>query len=212
MRKTSIRTVAFLVLVLCLSLCACGGGNDTPETTDTPTETTEAPTTADNSITLNETKTTDKFEITLTQVEFASYLVDPKDPYAVPTESFLPTNESSDIKASEDETLLMYSVNLKYIGKEEIPAVLGGFTLSYGDGYTFNDHDVYISSGGGSWIQVQRTYGSVESSFYKFKPLDDTQYILRGYFIIPAVVESEEGEPLTLTLKILGQEFDYTIR
>ena len=29
-----------LALVLCLSLCACGGGNDTPETTEAPTETT----------------------------------------------------------------------------------------------------------------------------------------------------------------------------
>lgn len=29
-----------LALVMCLSLCACGGGNDTPETTEAPTETT----------------------------------------------------------------------------------------------------------------------------------------------------------------------------
>lgn len=27
-----------LALVLCLSLCACGGGNETPETTDAATE------------------------------------------------------------------------------------------------------------------------------------------------------------------------------
>ena len=29
-----------LALVMCLSLCACGGGNDTPKTTEAPTETT----------------------------------------------------------------------------------------------------------------------------------------------------------------------------
>ena len=29
-----------LALVLCLSLCACGGGNETPNTTEAPTETT----------------------------------------------------------------------------------------------------------------------------------------------------------------------------
>lgn len=34
-----------LALVLCLSLCACGGGNDTPETTEAPTEATQVPTT-----------------------------------------------------------------------------------------------------------------------------------------------------------------------
>ena len=28
-----------LALVMCLSLCACGGGSDTPETTEAPTET-----------------------------------------------------------------------------------------------------------------------------------------------------------------------------
>ena len=31
-----------LALVMCLSLCACGGGNDTPKTTEAPTEATEA--------------------------------------------------------------------------------------------------------------------------------------------------------------------------
>ena len=30
-----------LALVMCLSLCACGGDNDTPEATETPTEATE---------------------------------------------------------------------------------------------------------------------------------------------------------------------------
>lgn len=34
-----------LALVLCLSLCACSGGNDTPETTEEPTEATQASTT-----------------------------------------------------------------------------------------------------------------------------------------------------------------------
>lgn len=33
------KTIALLLaLVLCLSLCACGGGNDTPETTEAPTK------------------------------------------------------------------------------------------------------------------------------------------------------------------------------
>lgn len=35
------KTISLLLaLVMCLSLCACGGGNDTPETTEAPTETT----------------------------------------------------------------------------------------------------------------------------------------------------------------------------
>ena len=192
------KTISLLLaLVMCLSLCACGSGNPS----------------SDKSIVLNETRQTDKFEITLTQVEFATYLVDPKDPYAVPTEAILPTDEPSDIKASEGKTLLMYSVNLKYIGKEDFVTVLGDFILNYGDGYTFTDHDVYKSSGGGAWAQVKRTYGSsAEQPFCYFYPLEDTQYILRGYFRIPDVVETEENEPLTLTLKIAGQEFEYTIR
>lgn len=34
------KTISLLLaLVMCLSLCACGGGNDTPETTEAPTET-----------------------------------------------------------------------------------------------------------------------------------------------------------------------------
>ena len=43
-----------LALVLCLSLCACGGENDTPETTEAPTEMTQmAPTEATVPTTLN---------------------------------------------------------------------------------------------------------------------------------------------------------------
>ena len=54
-----------LALVMCLSLCACGGGNDTPETTEAPTAppTTEAPTTL---------PTTEVFAPTETEPQYTS--------------------------------------------------------------------------------------------------------------------------------------------
>lgn len=54
----------FLALVLCLSLCACGGGNDTPKATEAPTETpTEAPTEAPTETTAPEVKVMTKEEM-----------------------------------------------------------------------------------------------------------------------------------------------------
>ena len=52
-----------LALVMCLSLCACGGGNDTPETTKAPT--TEANTPSETYYQIGDTVSTNLFSFTL---------------------------------------------------------------------------------------------------------------------------------------------------
>ena len=73
------KTISLLLaLVLCLSLCACGGESNTPETTEATqaptTEATEAPTEATNSVSVGEKLTGDNLEITVKSVEFADLL------------------------------------------------------------------------------------------------------------------------------------------
>ena len=75
-----------LLLVLCLSLCACGGGNDTPETTEAPTETTQAPTEPVIKLALGETASTDLAEFTLENSTFTYYVSNVSTNYVEPTD------------------------------------------------------------------------------------------------------------------------------
>ncbi len=84
-----------LALVMCLSLAACGGGNDTPaqDTTETPTTTeaptemtTEVPTEPVVKLALGETASTDLADFTLEASQFTYYVSNNSSNYYEPTE------------------------------------------------------------------------------------------------------------------------------
>lgn len=168
---------------------------------------------APEGIDLNEMKTTENFEVTLTQVDFAKQLVDGSGALK---NILLPTEEKTEYVASEGKVFLVYTAELNYIGKEEMNASLGAFELNYADGYNFKDYRVRIlrDNGKSGWVKLRNTSqsGSVSMEFCKFEPLMDTEYILRGYFEVPEVVATNVEEPLTMTVNILGEKFTYTIR
>ena len=88
-----------LALVLCLSLCACGGGNDTPETTEATqaptTEATEVPTEPSVKLELGDSAITDIAGLKLDSSEFCYYMEDTLDA------SYLtPTDEANDYYAA----------------------------------------------------------------------------------------------------------------
>ena len=67
-----------LALVLCLSLCACGGGNDAPETTEAPTETTvpeEVKMTKDEMLNVAVPLTREEIDKSISNVAFAKSLI-----------------------------------------------------------------------------------------------------------------------------------------
>lgn len=165
------------------------------------------------SIALNEKKSTEYFEVTLTQVDFAKQLVDGSGALK---NILLPTEEKTEYAASEGKIFLVYTADLNYIGKEEMNACLGAFELNYADGYKFKDYRVQVLRDNGKmgWVKTIETSqsGSVSMKGCKFEPLVDTKYILRGYFEVPEVVATQESEPLTMTVNILGEKFNYTIR
>ena len=128
----------------------------------------------------------------------------------------LPTEEDTGYVAEDGKIFVVYDLDLNYIGKENMNASLGMFELNYGDGYVFEDYRVQILRDNGKmgWTKLRETSpsGSVSMYFCTFEPLMDTKYILRGYFEVPEVVATEESEPLTMTVNILGEKFIYTVR
>ena len=67
-----------LALAMCLSLCACGGGNDTPETTEAPTETTapeEDKMSKDEMLDASTPLTRDEIDKSISNVAFAKSLI-----------------------------------------------------------------------------------------------------------------------------------------
>lgn len=191
MKKKSV--IALVVaLIMCFMMTACGGNST-------------------NEIVLNETKTTDKFEVVLTQVEFAKSL---NDSGGVSKDYLLPTEESSYIEASTGNTLLMFSIDLKYTGKEQFSASIGEFTVNYGEDYTFDDQEIYITERDNvaPWENTySKVEGTAETYFVDFEPLEGER-LLRGYVEVPEVAETEESEALSLTVNILGETFTYIIR
>ena len=67
-----------LVLAMCLSLCACGGGNDTPETTEAPTKPTvpeEVKMTKDEMLNVAVPLTREEIDKSISNVAFAKSLI-----------------------------------------------------------------------------------------------------------------------------------------
>ena len=66
-----------LALVMCLSLCACGGGNDAPETTDAPAEAAseEVKMSKDEMLNLATPLTRDEIEKSISNIAFAQSLI-----------------------------------------------------------------------------------------------------------------------------------------
>ena len=146
-----------LTAALALSLAACGGdsgagdtntpstpsgGNGDTTSTDTPSvggDSTSEETSKPQSLKVGDTYTGNKFEITLTNVEFADKLNTD-----CTSENFMFPYEDGKgaIWAEDGNILLIFSFTYHFIGKEEFEdsfRILGIPCVSYGDGYVFGD-------------------------------------------------------------------------
>lgn len=84
MKKTN---SLFLALVMCLSLCACGGGKaDETQTTPVPVETTEAPKSEISTAQVKETVSTDIVDLTLEHSKLTYYVSNASTNYVEATE------------------------------------------------------------------------------------------------------------------------------
>lgn len=209
-----------LAAALALSLVACGGDsgagdNNTPsgggEDSTPPTDAETTPPEEhdiENQIALNDTKTTENFEVTLTRVEFADSLTNIKNS----EDYLLPATEGSTMTASSGKTFLMFEIELKFIGKEGGSMAIGGNTISYGDGYTFSDYEAYVLENGTWELKFREESGNQTSYYITPEPLSDNIYTFRGYYELPIATRDNEDESLLMMVNIQGNHFNYIIR
>ena len=184
-----------LVLVLCLSLCACGGGNDVPETTEaeespvveaTVEEVPAAEEMENNEpqlFHLNETLQVGDYEITVHDVRAAKNIS---------------INFSTGGKqfGAKNDYFICVSYSLKNIGKHDIQANQGIFTLNYADGYQFLCDDLLYLHG--MYRDLYKN-GGTQEPFETLETLGDEVYFLEA-FDVPAQVVEDKESPLFLTL------------
>ena len=186
-----------LALVMCLSLCACGGGNDTPSTPDTTeatqtptTEATEAPTEPETiELVIGETYSFPAFDITITGFDFTQKATFPDgDGFnLVPQDGYVTAN-------------LYYDV--KYTGKTTFhSSYLSPAWIDYNDGYVFNlETFYYYDSGVDAWLNS----GDID-------PLTP-EFSCKACFFVPLEVSENTDAPLFVTFKIGDIEAIYSVR
>ena len=132
-----------LALVMCLSLCACGGG--TPETT----EATELPTEPVAKLTLGETASTDLAEFTLENSQFTYYVSNNSSNYVEPTETPNPMFAAS---IGHCYVSVTFTITNKDRGGSisfaDSPGWIPNWTVSYGgNDYTVKGFDLNNNAG-----------------------------------------------------------------
>lgn len=195
-----------LALVMCLSLCACGS-TDNAGSNEVKT------------YNVNETATTELFECTLTKIEFAGRVDADRDS----ADYMLPSTTSNIGRPAKDgKTLLCFSVELKYIGKENFVLGMGvsekekaiiSFTARYDNDYQFGSFvasrkDKSCASG---WAYEREYENSYTTNAFNFAPLDEATGI-RAFIELPAEVETNTEAPLELEIFLNGDIIKYIVR
>lgn len=215
------RTLALLLaLVMCLSLCACGGGNDIPdapetiEATQTPnTEATQTPNTEatepseDETIyQLGDTIETDLFKITPSFTGYAYELANwPDENYMTPAGKF---SGASAYSASEGKTAMYGEVQIEYIGNEKSDVSLNmSISVDYDNGYIFKGADVEM----GNCVSVDSDWQY--DGQMTFEPLSNyNTRILRYCVEVPEQVETNNDKSLLVTFFVNGDSFVFDFR
>lgn len=183
-----------LALVMCLSLCACGG-NDAPSTPEASEEPTTTPVEEDNItlVELNEPFTIGDYEFVINQCSYKESL-EPK--LWVQLQSLM----------SKSEHYVEIDFTITYKGKT---AVWGHtqdwYSLNYNDGYILTDgHGLYedasFSSG---WEAV-----SVST---EFQPMSEAK-TCKWFFAVNKEVVTNESAPLLFVINIDGEEMALDLR
>lgn len=190
------KTISLLLaLVMCLSLCACGDGNDASEATEVKEEPieTEAPATESTELesielVIGETYSLPAFDITITGFDFTEKATFPDgDGFSlVPQNGYVTANLYYDVKYTGKATF--FSSNLS-------PA-----WLDYNDGYTFNlETFYYYDHGVDAWLNS----GDID-------PLTP-EFSCKACFFVPLEVSENEDAPLFVKFLIGENDVIYTV-
>ena len=192
--------ILYGILLICLTGCGVGESSN-------------------NMLSMGETINGTIFDFTLNDVQFTKYVVTSlnSNDFYLPTDSGQEYFYGIDGKKYENpnvapsgKRLLTFDISLKYTGKQEYDGYFEDvFKLEYGDGYEFDIESMYIYKDG-SWIFIDGS--AVNHQSLDFETLDDTNYIIRGYFVVPEEVETNTNNSLKIKVNGLGNNKDYIIR
>ena len=181
-----------LALVMVLPLAACGGGNNTTDTIGASAETTASENVAVSEheedtepqvFHLNETIQAGNYELSIHDVRVEKNV---RIGFSTGAKQF----------RSENGYFVCVTYSFKNIGKSDILANRGVFTLNYADGYQFYcDSSLYLH---GPYSDLYEHGGTQEASTI-LKTLGDEVYFLEAFDVPNQVVEDTDS-PLFLTL------------
>lgn len=209
-----------LALVMCLSLCACGGGstnntnteNSTPDTNDSNT------TPVVNSV--GDSVSTDLFNCKLTSAEFGNELCNHLgESYILPcTEHY---HQKNPYVAESGYEFLSFTFELTYLGTTEHNVTLGSpesmdFLVKYDDAYEFDAFSI-AGSTTGVWdtpyeLKSGYTMSSISNPAFKFVPLDNTVHTFRVFVQVPNQVAVNTDKPVDIIITLGNEEVVYSIR
>lgn len=194
-----------LSLVLCMSLCACGSGNETQASSEIKQENT-AQTTTDDSSTEEESEASKNEQVVLhlnEKVTFGDLELTIIDVRIKDGDGYSVNYSTGGRHYGGPSVVVTYS--LKNIGKVSARPPQGMLQLNYADGYTFI-HDVYIN---GKHPNIFEN-GGVNTPD-ELEILSSEQYYLEAFTIPQEVLDNTEN-PLYLTLFADSSIFRFDIR
>lgn len=193
-----------LALVMCLSLCACGGGSTQPST-DAEQEA-AAQTTNDDQAANDETEGSEIEQINLhlnEKVTFGDLELSIVDVRIKDSDGYSVNYSTGGRHYGGPSVVVIYS--LKNVGKVSARPPQGMLQLNYADGYTFI-HDVYINGKNPNIFEN----GGVNTPD-ELEILSSEQYYLEA-FTVPQEVLDNTNEPLYVTLFADSSVFRFDIR
>ena len=219
MKKT---LLVLLAVLMCISLCACGGDNSTtnkedaaqssseevtqpPEEVAQPTEEEVAQPTEEKTIyKLGDVIETDLFKITPSFTGYAKKLANwPDKNYMTPAGTF---SVSTPYAAEEEKTLMYGEIQIEYVGNEKSNVQLKiDISVDYDNGY------VFAGRIGGNCISIDDDWEYDDE--ITFEPLSSkTSRIARYFAKVPEQVELDTTKSLLVTFSVNGKEFVYDFR
>lgn len=201
-----------LALLMCLSLCACGDGNDTP-VTNAPADATQAPEPeateppAEEIVhKLGDVIETDLFKITPSFTGYAYELANwPDENFMTPAGQFSGTSPYS---ANDGKTAMYGEVQIEYIGNEKSDVSLNmSISVDYDNGYLFQGADVDM----GNCVSIDGDWQY--DGQMNFEPLSNyNTRILRYCVEVPEQVETNADKSLLVTFFVNGEPFVFDFR
>lgn len=170
-----------LVCLICISLCACGGGENE----------------------IGKTYTSQGVEFTLNYVEFTEAMDNwggANDNYWKPLPEDANRNQLANalVPKSADEVICVISYTAKNVSKSD-KIIDNNGVLDYNKGYYYSDGGLtYRVSEEGVWCDIP--------SGLMLEKLKEKSYEFRVYMVVPRVVVTETDNPLTYEL--FGKKFD----